>query len=244
MVLLLLLEEVLELQQLLLELLLVEHVWEAPSEASLRQNTGGRGRHRLRGWRVSAQQPLSRGAAAAAAHSFTEPIPPCCLLLPPGVIASGSLWKRFPNPTSQNPLPPSPARGARRPSRSPRRGRAGTRGRFPSLRLLAPPTLTARPAAITAPRPPPPSSRRGQQAPARPRSPAQPRREAAPWAGLRDTAAPAGLGITPGASSQVAPTRSTSIPHSPSRGGIEVPCPSRGLGGNGHHLPRAGQGME
>lgn len=184
MVLLLLLEEVLELQQLLLELLLVEHVWGAPSKASLRQNTGGRGRHRLRGWRVSAQQPLSRGAAAAAAHSFTEPIPLFCLLLPPGVIASGSLWKRFPNSTSQNPLPPSPARGARSPSRSPRRGRAETRSRFPSLRLLAPPTLTAQPAAITAPRPPPPSSRRGQQTPARPRSPAQPRQEAAPWAGL------------------------------------------------------------
>lgn len=136
MLLLLLLEEVLELQQLLLELLLVEHVWGAPSGASLRQNTGGRRRHRLRGWRLSAQQPLSRGAAAAAAaHSFTEPIPPCLLLLlPPGVIASSSLWRRFPNPTSPNPLPPSPASRARSPPRSPpRRGRTGPGAAAPSL---------------------------------------------------------------------------------------------------------------
>lgn len=96
---LLLLEEVLELQQLLLELLLVEHGWGAPSGASLTQNAAGRGRGKGRQRRGSAQQPWSRGAAAAA-HSFTEPIPPfLLLLLPPGVIASGSP-RRFPNPTS------------------------------------------------------------------------------------------------------------------------------------------------
>ena len=79
---LLLLEEVLELQQLLLELLLVEHGWGAPSGASLTQNAAGRGRGKGRQRRGSAQQPWSRGAAAAA-HSFTEPIPPFLLLLFP-----------------------------------------------------------------------------------------------------------------------------------------------------------------
>lgn len=92
---LLLLEEVLELQQLLLELLLVEHGWGAPNGASLTRKAAVRGRRR----RGSAQRPWSGGAAAA--HSFTAPIPPfLLLLLPPGVIASGSPRRRFPNPTS------------------------------------------------------------------------------------------------------------------------------------------------
>lgn len=151
----LLLEKVLELQQLLLELLLVEHVWGAPNGTSLRQNTGGRGRHRLRSWRVSARQPLSKRAAAAA-HSFTEPIPSASSsFLPPGSSQAAACRGGFqtPPPTACS-HPSLPGEPAPLPAVGPER--AGSP--LPS----SPVALTAAPAALSPPRSQPPSSGLGQ----------------------------------------------------------------------------------